>query len=92
MPVIPRKLSTRCRRVGGEVGVFVGVMYGGFINGWRSKSGPVAGPIWRNSAYWSVANRLSFVFDFQGPQPGGRYGLLLIVDGDSSGVRELAPR
>ncbi|WP_319303171.1 SDR family NAD(P)-dependent oxidoreductase, partial [Streptomyces scabiei] len=49
-----------------ETGVFVGVMYGTYgqlaATGWPQ--GRLSGA---HSAHWSVANRVSYFFDFQGP-------------------------
>jgi acyl transferase domain-containing protein len=48
-----------------DVGVFVGMMYGAYqIYGSDQIEENTQGP---NSAYWSVANRVSYFFNFQGP-------------------------
>jgi 3-oxoacyl-(acyl-carrier-protein) synthase len=48
-----------------DVGVFVGMMYGAYqIYGSDQIEENTPGP---NSAYWSVANRVSYFFNFQGP-------------------------
>ena len=39
-----------------------------------------------------AANRLSYIFDFHGPERGGRHGLQQLVAGDSLRGRELAAR
>jgi acyl transferase domain-containing protein len=56
-----------CRkRCGRDVGVFVGVMYAPYqllaARVWTRANEP--GP---SSAYWSTANRVSYLFNFQGP-------------------------
>jgi acyl transferase domain-containing protein/NADPH:quinone reductase-like Zn-dependent oxidoreductase/acyl carrier protein/SAM-dependent methyltransferase len=48
-----------------NVGVFVGVMWGDYQLYGAPSENP-AGPLPR-SAYWSIANRVSYNFDFQGP-------------------------
>ncbi len=51
---------------GNPVGVFAGVMYGPYqwygIEQWVR-----GGPGTAHSAYWSIANRVSYLFDFHGP-------------------------
>ncbi|MGZ8246059.1 SDR family NAD(P)-dependent oxidoreductase, partial [Methylomagnum sp.] len=51
---------------GQDVGVFVGVMFGTY-----QLYGPEqflrGNPVLPNSSYWSIANRVSYFFDFQGP-------------------------
>ena len=50
---------------GGNVGVFVGVMYGAYqLYGSEAIDEDSPGPI---SPYWSVANRISYFCDFHGP-------------------------
>ena len=51
---------------GHKVGVFVGVMNSGyeFLAGQASSGGQSTGA---HSAHWSIANRVSYCFDFQGP-------------------------
>ena len=54
-------------RHGSDVGVFVGVMHGNYqlfsAAEWGERS-PQSEPI---SLYWSIANRVSYFFDFHGP-------------------------
>ncbi len=52
--------------VGGEVGVFAGVMNSGYewLGGAASAAGIATGA---HAAHWSIANRVSYVFDFTGP-------------------------
>ncbi|WP_092551092.1 beta-ketoacyl synthase N-terminal-like domain-containing protein [Xenorhabdus koppenhoeferi] len=49
-----------------DIGVFVGVMYGEYQL--HEAEERLRGmPILANSSYWSIANRVSYFFDFQGP-------------------------
>ncbi len=48
---------------GKDVGVFVGIMNGGY--GWLGVDTP--GENWADSLYWSIANRISYSFDWHGP-------------------------
>ena len=50
---------------GGPVGVYVGVMNAGYQ--WLAAQRDVEASTPATSAYWSIANRLSFVADFTGP-------------------------
>jgi acyl transferase domain-containing protein/SAM-dependent methyltransferase/acyl carrier protein len=50
---------------GGTVGVYVGVMNAGYQ--WLAAQYDAVAPTPATSAYWSIANRLSFVGDFAGP-------------------------
>ena len=51
---------------GRDVGVYVGVMNGAFqLNAMRSQ--PDGSPIQAIAPYWSIANRVSWLFDFHGP-------------------------
>jgi acyl transferase domain-containing protein/acyl carrier protein/SAM-dependent methyltransferase len=50
---------------GGTVGVYVGVMNAGYQ--WLAAQYDAVFPTPATSAYWSIANRLSFVGDFGGP-------------------------
>ncbi|MEU0742883.1 beta-ketoacyl synthase N-terminal-like domain-containing protein, partial [Streptomyces sp. NPDC006134] len=54
---------SRARLAGSDTGVFVGVMNGGYA--WHTVTGPGAQP--PTSAFWSVANRASYQFDWHGP-------------------------
>ncbi|MHB8735958.1 MAG: SDR family NAD(P)-dependent oxidoreductase, partial [Terriglobales bacterium] len=62
----PRLLNECARRLGGEVGVFVGVtklsylLHGPAL--WASGNPALPG-----TAPWSIANRVSYLFDFHGP-------------------------
>jgi acyl transferase domain-containing protein/acyl carrier protein len=49
-----------------DVGVFVGVMYGEYQLH-EAEERLRGNPVLANSAYWSIANRVSYFFDFQGP-------------------------
>nr|WP_311948075.1 beta-ketoacyl synthase N-terminal-like domain-containing protein [Halomonas piscis] len=49
-----------------DVGVFAGVMYGEYQLH-EAEERMRGNPILANSAYWSIANRVSYFFDFQGP-------------------------
>jgi acyl transferase domain-containing protein len=49
-----------------DVGVFVGAMYGEYQLH-EAEERLRGNPILANSAYWSIANRVSYFFDFQGP-------------------------
>ncbi|GHC74440.1 hypothetical protein GCM10007079_08710 [Nocardiopsis terrae] len=49
-----------------QVGVFAGVMYGEYQLH-EAEERLRGNPILANSAYWSIANRVSYFFDFQGP-------------------------
>jgi acyl transferase domain-containing protein/acyl carrier protein len=64
----PARLRQVCARSGAgeDVGVFVGVMNAAYqwlaVEAWQ-RGNPEAGA----SAYWSIANRVSYLFDFCGP-------------------------
>ncbi|WP_435595787.1 beta-ketoacyl synthase N-terminal-like domain-containing protein [Streptomyces albogriseolus] len=49
-----------------DVGVFVGAMYGEYQLH-EAEERLRGNPVLANSAYWSIANRVSYFFDFQGP-------------------------
>ncbi|MFI2710523.1 beta-ketoacyl synthase N-terminal-like domain-containing protein [Micromonospora sp. NPDC018662] len=49
-----------------DVGVFVGAMYGEYQLH-EAEERLRGNPVLANSAYWSIANRVSYYFDFQGP-------------------------
>ncbi|MFC0548257.1 beta-ketoacyl synthase N-terminal-like domain-containing protein [Kutzneria chonburiensis] len=49
-----------------DVGVFVGAMYGEYQLH-EAEERLRGNPILANSAYWSIANRVSYFFNFQGP-------------------------
>ncbi|MFI6099276.1 beta-ketoacyl synthase N-terminal-like domain-containing protein [Lentzea sp. NPDC051213] len=49
-----------------DVGVFVGAMYGEYQLH-EAEERLQGNPILANSAYWSIANRVSYFFNFQGP-------------------------
>ncbi|MBB1242379.1 KR domain-containing protein [Streptomyces durbertensis] len=49
-----------------DVGVFVGAMYGEYQLH-EAEERLRGNPVLANSAYWSIANRASYFFDFQGP-------------------------
>ncbi|GAA3755612.1 beta-ketoacyl synthase N-terminal-like domain-containing protein [Salinactinospora qingdaonensis] len=49
-----------------DVGVFVGAMYGEYQLH-EAEERLRGNPILANSSYWSIANRVSYFFDFQGP-------------------------
>ncbi|GGQ76172.1 beta-ketoacyl synthase N-terminal-like domain-containing protein [Couchioplanes azureus] len=49
-----------------DVGVFVGVMYGEYQLH-EAEERLRGNPVLANSSYWSIANRVSYFFDFQGP-------------------------
>ncbi len=51
---------------GGDVGVFVGVMHGNYqlLSAAEAEKGNAVNA---NSPYWSIANRVSYWFDFHGP-------------------------
>ncbi|MEU1660910.1 beta-ketoacyl synthase N-terminal-like domain-containing protein [Streptomyces griseofuscus] len=54
---------SRARLAGSDTGVFVGVMNGGYA--WHTTTEPGAQP--PTSAFWSMANRASYHFDWHGP-------------------------
>ncbi|MFJ8429218.1 beta-ketoacyl synthase N-terminal-like domain-containing protein, partial [Streptomyces sp. NPDC094021] len=54
---------SRARLAGSDTGVFVGVMNGGYA--WHTVAEPGAQP--PTSAFWSMANRASYHFDWHGP-------------------------
>ncbi|GAA3078883.1 hypothetical protein GCM10020000_75620 [Streptomyces olivoverticillatus] len=49
-----------------DVGVFVGAMYGEYQLH-EAEERLRGNPVLANSAYWSIANRVAYFFDFQGP-------------------------
>ena len=56
----------RLLRDGRDIGTFVGVMNGNYE--WLSGEAYAKGSLPEaQSAYWSIANRISYLFDFQGP-------------------------
>ncbi|WP_208614430.1 beta-ketoacyl synthase N-terminal-like domain-containing protein, partial [Streptomyces yokosukanensis] len=54
---------SRAKLAGSDTGVFVGVMNGGYA--WHTATDPGAQP--PTSAFWSMANRASYHFDWHGP-------------------------
>lgn len=63
----PSRLNEQAAADGGEgVGVFVGVMYGPYQLLAAEEWGK-GNRIEAHSSYWSIANRVSYVLDFQGP-------------------------
>lgn len=60
----PKRLDENQKRLGGGVGVFVGCMYQQYH---LLAGDPDAVGALSSSSYWSVANRVSYVFDLHGP-------------------------
>lgn len=60
------RLKRQLAEQNGRAGVFVGVMWGGYqLHGAEEMLGGNA--VASSSGYWSLANRISYFFDFQGP-------------------------
>ncbi|MDB6041102.1 MAG: baeL, partial [Verrucomicrobiales bacterium] len=61
-----QRLKRKLAEQNGKAGVFVGVMWGGYqlYGAEELLNGNSVAP---TSGYWSLANRVSYLFDFQGP-------------------------
>ena len=77
--------------LGSKVGVYAGVMYEEYqLYGAQEQVKGNMVTLWGSPS--SIANRVSYLFNFQGPEHGGGYDVFIIADGDPSGMSKYRER